>query len=124
LFISVIQFRFEFSGTEDRFEDIRAVIVDCMCKNPAPFAAYVGQDLNQYLSTNTLQPPKWGTDVEITAAATVLQTPVVVFTATTEHKRAWLEYKPLFRLSSSYKGTENLYLRNLCSHYEPVVSVD
>ena len=68
-----------------------------------------------------LQPKTWGTDVEILAAATLLQTPVVVYSA----YRRWLTYKPLFaqndsRLESLSQSARNekAYLRNLCAHFE------
>ncbi|KAL8616800.1 hypothetical protein ACOMHN_017837 [Nucella lapillus] len=73
-----------------------------------------------------LQPKTWGTDVEVLAAATLLQTHVVVYSAC----RRWLTYKPLFALNDSRLESlsqsvrnEKVYLRNICAHFERVIRV-
>ncbi|KAL8578782.1 hypothetical protein ACOMHN_045770 [Nucella lapillus] len=70
----------EITGTQAHHEQVREIIVDFMIKNPRPFSAYLGCDLQEYLveGGSPLQPKTWGTDVEVMAAATLLQTPVVV----------------------------------------------
>ena len=88
----------EITGTQAH-EQTRETIVDFTIKNPRSFSAYLGRDLQEYLveGGSPLQPKTWGTDVEILAAATLLQTPVVVYSA----YRRWLTYKPLFALNDN-----------------------
>ncbi|KAL8564565.1 hypothetical protein ACOMHN_003323 [Nucella lapillus] len=73
----------EITGTQAHHEQVREIIVDFMIKNLRPFSAYLGCDLQEYLveGGSPLQPKTWGTDVEVLAAATLLQTPVVVYSA-------------------------------------------
>ena len=97
-------------GTQGYHEELRAAIVDLMCRNHEAFTAYGGQDLGQYLSGNTLQPRSWRSDVEVIAAATLLQTTVVVYTACTQTSRAWLPYQPLFQLPGASMCQEKVYL--------------
>ena len=118
----------EITSAQAHHEQTREIIVDFMIKNPRSFSAYLGRDLQEYLveGGSPLQPKTWGTDVEILAAATLLQTPVVVYSA----YRRWLAYKPLFaqndsRLESLSQSARNekVYLRNLCAHFERVIRV-
>eukprot|EP00745_Piridium_sociabile_P024945 TRINITY_DN39506_c0_g2_i1.p2 TRINITY_DN39506_c0_g2~~TRINITY_DN39506_c0_g2_i1.p2 ORF type:complete len:156 (-),score=19.50 TRINITY_DN39506_c0_g2_i1:511-978(-) len=118
----------EITGTQAHHEQVREIIVDFMIKNPRPFSAYLGCDLQEYLveGGSPLQPKTWGTDVEVLAAATLLQTPVVVYSAC----RRWLTYKPLFALNDSRLESlsqsarnEKVYLRNICAHFERVIRV-
>ena len=117
----------EITGTQAHHEQTREIIVDFMIKNPRSFSAYLGRDLQEYLveGGSPLQPKTWGTGVEILDAATLLQTPVVVYSA----YRRWLTYKPLFaqndsRLESPSQSARNeVYLRNLCAHFERVIQV-
>ncbi|KAL8563090.1 hypothetical protein ACOMHN_066413 [Nucella lapillus] len=73
----------EITGTQAHHEQVREIIVDFIIKNPQPFSAYLGCNLQEYLVEGgfPLQPKTWGTDVEVLAAATLLQTPVVVYSA-------------------------------------------
>ena len=118
----------EITGTQAHHEQTREIIVDFMIKNPRPFSAYFGPDLQEYLveGGSPLQPKTWDTDVEILAAATLLQTPVVEYSA----YRRWLTYKTLFALNdtrlellSRSARNEKVYLRNLCAHFERMIRV-
>ncbi|KAL8587726.1 hypothetical protein ACOMHN_020944 [Nucella lapillus] len=93
-----------------------------MLENQETFARYVGGDLETYLMENTLQTRAWGSDVEIFAAATLLQTTVVVYTAITPFSRKWLSHAPLCRIPDVPRFEENIYLRNLCGHFGRVSS--
>ena len=72
------------------------------------FSWYIGRNLGEYFLENTLQLRSWGSDVEVSAAATLLHTTVVIYTACTETIRRWLSYKP------TNESEERIYLRNLC----------
>ena len=75
---------------------IRTKIVEFMCRQHDPFFQYIERNLGEYLWENTLQLRSWGSAVEVSAAATLLQTTIVICTACTETIRRWLYYKPLF----------------------------
>ena len=64
--------------------------------------------------------PSWGSDFEIFAAATLLQT-IVVFTPTSPDCRKWLSHPPLFSIPGVLPS--NIYLNYLCSHFERVIRV-
>ncbi|XP_076450164.1 uncharacterized protein LOC143286474 isoform X2 [Babylonia areolata] len=115
-------FSLEICGTEAHHEQVRAIIVDFMLKNHTKFAAYVGEDLGQYVARNNLELNTWGSDAEIYAAATLLQTPVV-YTAVGETTRQWIPHMPLFSIPGVEISQERVYLRNLCGHFERVVTV-
>ena len=66
-----------------------------------------------------LQPKTCGTDVEILAAATLLQTPVVVHSA----YRRWLTYKPLFALNDSRLESVSQSARNESLFKKPVLTL-
>ncbi|KAK7502982.1 hypothetical protein BaRGS_00005608 [Batillaria attramentaria] len=110
-------------GTQAQHMVVREKIVDIMCRNDhGAFSGYVGEDLGGYLANNTLRPRSWGTDVEIFAAATLLQTTIVVYTATATCSPRWLPHPPLFPIDGVDISEENIYLRNVCGHVERVVS--
>ena len=73
---------FEVCGSQEYHENIRALIVGLMCRHEKAFSYYVGQDLGECnICHHALPARSWGSDVEIFAAATLLQTTVVVYTA-------------------------------------------
>ena len=88
----------EVCGTQNEHEAVRGLIIDTMIRNEKSFSKYVGGDLGNYLSQHTLRPRSWGSDVEIFAAATLLQTTIVVFTPTSPDCRRWLSHPPLFSI--------------------------
>ena len=110
-------------GTQNYHGQFRAKIVDFMLQNPSTFEGYVGRDIGDYILEHSLPLRTWGTDAEIYAAATLLQTSIVVYTSVNEARREWIQHPPLFSIPSIVFSQENIYLRNLCSHFECVVSV-
>ena len=113
----------EVCGTQNEHEAVRELIIDTMIRNEKSFSKYVGGDLGNYLSQHTLRPRSWGSDVEIFAAATLLQTTIVVFTPTSPDCRKWLSHPPLFSIPGVLPSDERIYLSNLCSHFERVIRV-
>ena len=109
-------------GSQAQHIVVREKIIDIMCRNHQAFSAYVDGDVGDYLAHNTLRSRSWGSDVEIFAAATLLQTTIVVYTATSECSRRWLPHPPLFPINGVDRSEENIYLRNVCGHFERVVS--
>ena len=113
----------EVLGTQNYHEQIRAKIVDIMLQNPGTFEGYVGRNIGDYVLEHSLPLRTWGTDVEIYAAATLLQTCIVVYTSVNEARREWIQHLPLFPIPSIEFSQENIYFKNLCSHFERVVSI-
>ena len=113
----------EICGTQNEHEAVREQIIDTMIRNEKSFSKYVGGDLGNYLSQHTLRPRSWGSDAEIFAAATLLQTTIVVFTPTSPDCRKWLSHPLLFSIPGDLPSDERIYLSNLCSHFERVIRV-
>ena len=99
---------------------IRTKIVDFMCRHRDPFFQHTEQNLGEDLWENTLQLRSWGSDVKVSAAATLLQTTIVIYTACTER---WLSYKPRIPVPGANLSEEKIYLRNLCQHFERLIRV-
>ena len=113
----------EICGTQNNHEQIRALIVDFMLENHRKFEGYVGEDVGQYVVRNNVKLTTWGSDAEIYAAPKLLQTPIVVYTAVSETTRQWIPHMPLFSIPGVEVSQKRVYLRNLCGHFERVVSV-
>ena len=111
----------EVCGTQNEHEAVRELIIDTMIRNEKSFSKYVG-DLGNDLSQHTPRPRSWGSDAEIFAAATLLQT-TIVFTPTSPDCRKWLSHPPLFSITGVLPSDERIYLSNLCSHFERVIRV-
>ena len=115
--------RLEICGTQNHHEQVRALIMDFMLENHTKFACYVGEDVGEYVARNNLQLNTWGSDAEIYAAATLLQTTIVVYTAVSATTRQWIPRMPLFSIPGVEISQDRVYLRNLCGHFERVVCV-
>ena len=114
----------EICGTEDYHSEIRAQIVNFMIKNAKAFSQYANQNLNDYLDINkTTELTSWASDVEMYAAATLLQTTIVVYSVLGKTSRGWLPHHPLFPIFGSAPNKEKMYFTNLCSHFERVIDV-
>ena len=77
----------EVCGNQRYHEQIRALVVDFMLQNPHQFESYVGRDIGDYILDNSFQLYTWGVDAEIYAAATLLQTTIVVYTSGNKYKQ-------------------------------------
>ena len=64
----------ELCGTQRHHGHLKELLVDFMLDNKDSFVGYVGGDLGRYLLQNTMRERSWGSDVEIFATATLLQT--------------------------------------------------
>ena len=66
----------------------------------------------------------WGTDVEIIAMATMLNTPVYIYSQISRSKQAWLKYSPVHSIPPRYSlSRRSIFLCNLHHHFEPVLSL-
>jgi hypothetical protein len=95
-----------------------------MIKNAKAFSQYANQNLNDYLDINkTRELTSWACDVEMYAAATLLQTTLVVYTVVENTSRGWLPHHPLFPIFGSAPNKEKMYFTNICGHFERVIDV-
>ena len=60
---------------------------------------------------------------KVSAAPTLLQTTIVIYTACTETIRRWLSYKLMFPVAGTHFSEEKIYLRNLFQHFERLICV-
>ena len=109
--------------TQNHHEQVRALIVDFMLENYTKFACYVGEDVGEYVARNNLELNTWGSDAEIYAAATLLQTTTVVCTAVSATTRQWIPHMPLYSIPAVEISRDRVYLRNLCGYFERVACV-
>ena len=93
---------------------IRTKIVDFMCRHHYPFFQCTEGSLGELLWGNTLQLRSWGSGVKVSAAATLLQTTIVIYTACTER---WLSYMPRIPVPgtnlSEKRSTWEIFVSNL-----------
>ena len=71
----------------------------------------------------------WGSDVEIFVAATMMRTPIAVYSAFGDRQYLWQVFRPLERADAAAAAAAPaahdhlIYLLNSNSHFEPVVDV-
>ena len=80
--------------------------MDFMLENHTKFACYVGE----YVARNNLELITWGSDAEIYAAAALLQTTIVVYTAVSATTRQRIPHMPLFSISGVEISQDRVYL--------------
>ncbi|KAH7710762.1 DUO-3 protein [Aphelenchoides avenae] len=82
-------------GSEELHEKLRQMICEYMAKHAKWFAKMEGKDEADFLAyvEEMREDTTWGTAVEISAFATMTQTPVATF-----HEGRWVVYKPRFTL--------------------------
>ena len=105
----------EICGTQNHHEQVRALIVDFMLENHTKFACYVGEDVGEYVARNNLVLNTWGSDVETYAAATLLQTAIVVYTAVSATARQWIPHMPLFSIPGVEISQDSVFAKSLRS---------
>ncbi|XP_065653804.1 uncharacterized protein LOC136080718 [Hydra vulgaris] len=95
------------------------------------FDAYISKLVIKYISDSKMDTDHiWGTDVEIYALATALDTPIVVYYKPPEALVfSWYFYKPLLKDANNFKlmeikeNDQIVYLQNTGVHYDRVVTV-
>lgn len=112
------------SGNEDHHRQFRDVLCTFTAKNCASFAQYTdcGRDLDHIVSTNMRKDRVWATQVEVYAAATLLNTSVYVFMKTGP-VLAWNKHEPVAECvpPGVWPTKKAIYLKNAGGcHYEPV----
>ncbi|CAI6346321.1 unnamed protein product [Macrosiphum euphorbiae] len=111
------------NGTEDHHLKIRNLIAEVV-KSNENIEKYVGgkNKLLQYLEKNIENDGVWGTDVEIFAAAFLIQTSIYVYSTVTNK---WQIFNKYMDLKKKVMTNEKcIYLRNINNvHYDVVMDV-
>ena len=116
------------TGGQQEHLHSRKTVVEFMNKHNESFSNTANCP-NYATSSDMINPGEWGTEVEIYAFATLLSAPVYVYgpsgrdnVSNTIYK--WLKYEPLKDVNSHLNLlplTENIYIRNMGSHFVPVI---
>ncbi|KAL8581212.1 hypothetical protein ACOMHN_038313 [Nucella lapillus] len=109
-------------GTESKYKEFRKIICNWIEKNDKRF--YGTSARENYVATSNMKIDRtWATEVEIFAAATLLDTPVYVFTREAPGRQPqWLKYGPVWQ-SASLKTDRAIYIMNLGHHFAAVFCV-
>lgn len=118
----------EITLSEEHHALIRKYTVDFIITSPySPvFSALINGDTSKYVSDSQMDENGiWGTEVEVMALATMLHTPIVIYTRRTNGDSSWERYPPVDWLE---KGHDNLlarcvYLDHTGNHFNRVLSV-
>ena len=112
----------EVCGSEDSHSALRQYITSLMTDTTYEkvFSDYIGEDVKTYLERSRMATEGiWASEVEISVAATLLQTEICVF-----HDNKWYSYQPVMVLPLGFKTSNNMaiYLINHHSHFERVLA--
>eukprot|EP00745_Piridium_sociabile_P009294 TRINITY_DN16467_c1_g1_i4.p1 TRINITY_DN16467_c1_g1~~TRINITY_DN16467_c1_g1_i4.p1 ORF type:complete len:219 (+),score=25.92 TRINITY_DN16467_c1_g1_i4:3-659(+) len=111
-------------GAEYKHRDLRGILCDFLQSHDSQF--FQVTNCRSYVSISGMRKSGvWATEIEIFGAATLLNTPVFVFTIEGSGRQPrWLKYEPLFQISAKLLPTERaIYMVNLHHHFEPVFNV-
>lgn len=106
------------TGAQNSHKMVRQILVRYMNENKDAIAGTADEN---YLSRNHMSKDgEYGTDVEIFASASFLNTSIYVFAPWGE-KFKWQHFAPLKETTSAFqKAKGNIYLCNINEHFEPV----
>lgn len=106
-------------GHEDNHQQVRHTLVDYTVKNQEAFSEYcTGHSIEDHAAWMKHE-TKWGTDLEIRAAASYLQLPI--YTCTQKSKSLhyyWECFQPLNTLTQSKRGVDIHLLPKTIRHLE------
>ena len=104
-------------GNQEEHALFRRLVASFMLSN-AVLLHRVCTSVEQHLETSKMASETvWATDIEIHAAATMLQTPIMVYSKYGSCFK-WLKFAPLNNAFSH--ADESVYLVNASDHYEPI----
>ncbi|VDN01636.1 unnamed protein product, partial [Thelazia callipaeda] len=117
------------SGSDVEHIKVRQQIVDFEMKHWEQFAALKGWDLDEWMEhmATLLIDNSWGTDIELSAVASMLNVDVWTF-----YENRWISYRPRFQVLDGYVisipvsdyrigDNEGIYLLNERNHFMPVL---
>ncbi len=114
---------------ENHHSQLRQAVVEHMIKNAHHYESVVllNETMEEYVSQSAMKSDgRWGTDVEIFAAATLFGVPISVYGPYGQHRIRWQTFYPLQWDEDKRKQTINsgsMYLANNGEHYEVVMDV-
>lgn len=112
---------YSITGTESHHQCIRSAICEFMKGNPQEISAILppiaGKNVNTYLELSHMETlATWGTEVELLAAAVLLQTNIYIYTQTGGHWK-WNRYSP------NYNVNHGIYMYHKNgNHFDVVVA--
>ena len=112
------------TGSQEDHVELRALITTYLSHNADQFSSYLKEheSIIQYLKISKMDTlTVWATEIEIFAAAQMLQTSIYVY-AISGGKYTWLEHAPIENVNCSISQhfQEAIYLTNISNHYETV----
>jgi hypothetical protein len=115
---------YELCGTAEYHLHIRDAVVKYMSAdiNTTMFSDYINKNVAIYLADSHMNNGGiWASDVEIFATATLLQTPIYVYSDVNNDLK-WYRFKPLSKDDAC--SNQNIYITNLHQHFERVLAVE
>ena len=113
------------TGSQDGYDHVRKLLVDFMISRRHEFAqaAVTSMDMLDYVEMSNMEcNGTWATEVELYAAASMLQTGLYVFAAH-GHTPCWVEYLPLFRTEHAVSDDCAIYMNLQDDHFQPALDV-
>ena len=107
------------TGVQENHEILRTLTISYMLENKDLFAG-VCQDIPRHiLESKMASLGTWGTEVEIFAMASLLNTTFYIY-GCHGHTDCWIPYKPLTKEGTEHKN-EMVLLKNQHQHFEPAI---
>ena len=105
---------------------VRDYILDYMRTNASKFTSIEPRGVRNYIRESSMDNVgTWGSEVEIFAFATMLNTDIYVYCKQgTEGKTAKWGWSRYYALDGTPNSESCIYLQNVCAHFEPVFGVD
>lgn len=119
--------------TEEVHSKMRQLLVDFVTRNKCSFRPFVDGSVEEHVGQMRYM-RKWGTALEILAAASLLQIPIYTYTPSVQGTYKWLRYMPL--TESTLQFPEEPYPRHAkflnhiellhasACHYDCIVFID
>ncbi|XP_071943839.1 uncharacterized protein [Antedon mediterranea] len=116
-------------GVQNYHVVVRDYILNYMSMNKNLFEKIESRSFERYVEDTRMgEYGTWGSDIEIMAFATMSNTNVYVYSKYGRRKGLphyeWLKYAPISNQFGDLVSERNIYLSNLCAHFEPVLDVD
>jgi hypothetical protein len=113
------------TGTQSEHKHLRTVLVNYMAANNEAFSKVA--HCQDYASSSNMDiSGEWATEVEVFALASLLATPVCVFSPCGVNIFKWLTYEPISNikpLTELVTSSKKMYITNQYAHFDPVYDI-
>lgn len=119
--------------TEEVHSKMRQLLVDFVIKNKCSFQPFVKESVEEHARQMRYM-RRWGTALEILAAASLLQIPIYTYTPSVQGVYKWLRYLPLTESTLQFpdepyprhaKSLNHIELLHASAcHYDCIISTD